>query len=127
MNNNICDWCGNPITESSIHCRYGTLCSSECYEFARQHEVENAGININKPADFKEWESSDMSELFWIHLGKYMKHPNRYSLNIMQNALCWANHDNHGLSNSFRHALKWAKIDIWREKPDAENYEEASL
>jgi hypothetical protein len=45
----------------------------------------------------------------------------------MRNAYSWAMHADHGLSNSFHNALKWAKIDIWKEKPDAENYEEASF
>lgn len=31
-------------------------------------------------------------------------------------ALSWACHDNHGISNSFYHALKWAGIDLYTEQ-----------
>lgn len=56
-----------------------------------------------------------MSELFWIHLGKYVKKPNEESINYMYMAYLWACHDSHGLSNSFKNAMKWAGIDIYTE------------
>lgn len=56
-----------------------------------------------------------MSELFWVHLGRYIKEPNEHSLSLMYMALLWACHDNGGLANSFRNALKMAKIDLYVE------------
>lgn len=38
----------------------------------------------------------------------------------------WACHDNHGLSNSFKNAMKWAGVDLrkeqrlWANKPDGQ-------
>lgn len=67
-----------------------------------------------------------MSELFWINLGKYIKEPNRRSLELMAIAYAWACHDNHGLSNSFKNAMKWAGVDLrkeqrmWANKPDGQ-------
>ena len=123
----VCEACGKTITDGSIHSKYGVVCSGACYDHLREKKLEAAAKVIEKPSDFEEWEGQNMSEIFWIHLGKYVTRPNKYSLSLMRNAYSWAMHANHGLSNSFRNALKWAKIDIWREKPDAENYEEASL
>lgn len=118
----VCEACGKITTNSSIHFEYGIVCSGNCYDWLREKKLEAAAKAIEKPSDFKEWEGQNMSEIFWIHLGKYVKHPNKYSLSLMRNAYSWAMHADHGLSNSFRNALKWAKIDIWKEKPDAEEF-----
>ena len=87
----------------------------ECRDKANQERVLEKSKTLTKCSDFKEWDSGDMSELFWIHLGRYVKDPNPESLNYMEMAYRWACHDNHGISNSFRHALKWAGIDLWTE------------
>lgn len=79
-------------------------------------EIEKRLGSVEKACDFKDWKSSDMSEAFWIHLGKYQKHPNRYSLTIMLRAFTWACHADHGLSNSFSNAMKWCGIDWVKEK-----------
>lgn len=123
MNKEVCKWCGKTITNSSISCKYGIVCSTTCYDRLRESKLEAEAKVVKEPSSFKEWESQDMSEIFWIHLGKYVKYPNKYSLSLMRNAYCWAMHADHGLSNSFRNALKWANINLWREKPDAEEYE----
>lgn len=67
---------------------------------------------ITKSSDFKSWSKEDFSESFWIILAHYQKHPNRKDLNMLWTIFCWACHDDHGLSNSFRHALQWCKIDL---------------
>lgn len=112
-----CNWCGKLLLGGSINSDGKIFCSGECYDFSRESQIENAAKAIKEPSDFKEWESYDMSEIFWIHLGKYVKHPNKYSLSLMKNAYYWAIHADHGLSNSFYNALKWAKIDLWKENP----------
>ena len=45
---------------------------------------------------FSEWRHGDMSELFWMHLGKYVKVPNERSVTLMLMAFRWACHDNQG-------------------------------
>ena len=115
-----CNWCNKPITLSSIESKNEIFCCFDCYKASKQNKIEIAAKDIEKPVDFKGWSKDDLSEIFWIHLGRYVKRPNKYSLSLMQRAYSWAMHDDHGLSNSFRHALDWAKIDIWKEKPDDE-------
>lgn len=112
-----CDWCRQPITYFSIGHNGKTYCDIDCRNAAKREEIEIAAEGIERASDFKDWSKRDLSEVFWIHLGKYIKNPNQYSLSIIQRAYSWATHDDHGLSNSFKHALDWAKIDIWKESP----------
>lgn len=93
----------------------GPLCEA-CRKKRRQDRVLEMSEAVKKPADFKNWDSGDMSELFWIHLGRYIKEPNPTSLMFMELAYRWACHDSHGLSNSFKHAMDWAKIDLYAEE-----------
>ena len=89
-----------------------------CHECARketEERVEAAGDFVQKPGDFAPWDSGDVSELFWIHLGRYVKEPNEHSLHIINMAVRWAHHDSHAMSNSFEHALRWAGIDLFTE------------
>lgn len=113
----ICAWCNRGITLSSIGSKGKTFCSVSCLKAFNQNRIERAAEGIKDACDFKDWSKHDLSEIFWIHLGRYVNHPNKHSLSLMRSALSWANHDDHGLSNSFRHALAWAKIDIWKEAP----------
>lgn len=113
-----CIKCGEPT--NTIWGKNGYLCDN-CRRKMDEDRIIEKSKDVMKPSDFKEWESRDMSELFWIHLGKYVKEPNRESLAYMEMAYSWACHDNHGLSNSFRHALKWAGIDLWNEYRKWEN------
>lgn len=57
-----------------------------------------------------------MGMLFWAHLGRYLKGPNEHSLRMMAMAYRSACQDDPGLANSFRHALKLAKIDLYEER-----------
>lgn len=86
-----------------------------CAEKRKQAQVIEKSAEIKHAYDFKTWDHGDMSELFWIHLGKYVKNPNEESISYMYMAYLWACHDSHGLSNSFQNALKWAGIDIYTE------------
>lgn len=93
----------------------GTPLCTACRE-KREHAVlEEKSKSIQKASDFSQWRHRDLSELFWIHLGKYVKEPNAHSLSMMNMAYKWACHDNVGLANSFNNALKWAKIDLYTE------------
>lgn len=95
---------------------YGSipLCD-RCHDEREHARLEEKSHDIKEASDFSEWRHSDMSELFWVHLGKYIKKPNEHSLSLMYMAFRWACHDNGGLANSFRNALKWAKIDLYGE------------
>lgn len=84
----------------------------ECREKFKQEVIEEKLKSVQKPDDFKGWKDADLSEAFWIHLVRYQKQPNQRSLSILSRAFLWAVHDNHGLSNSFRHALKWCGINL---------------
>lgn len=88
----------------------------ECRDKRRQAKIIEQSHALKDCTDFKNWDSGDMSELFWIHLGRYVKEPNPESLKYMEMAYRWACHDSHGLSNSFFNAMKWAKIDLYKEQ-----------
>ena len=96
---------------------YGSvpLCD-DCYELREQARLEESSHNVKEASDFSKWKHSDMSQLFWVHLGKYVKEPNEHSISLMYMAYRWACHDNVGLANSFRNALKWANIDLYKER-----------
>lgn len=91
------------------------LCK-DCANKRYKSKIEEKSIGIKKASDFSDWKHGDMSELFWIHLGKYIKEPNEHSITLMFMAYRWACHDNSGLANSFHNALKWAKIDLYAEQ-----------
>lgn len=101
----------------SINEKYGyiPLCD-DCADKRLQAELDEKSRSIQKASDFSEWRHGDMSELFWMHLGKYVKEPNEHSVTLMLMAFRWTCHDNQGLANSFRNALKWAKIDLYAEQ-----------
>ena len=71
--------------------------------------------SIRQAVDFKEWDPKDMSEAFWISLGKYVKEPNANDFTVIEAAYNWAVHANHALFNSFVHALKWVEINLYQE------------
>lgn len=110
-----CTNCGTTNARSWTSFKSRAVCV-ECYEKLKKAKILLAGNNIRQASDFKEWESQDMSELFWLHLGIYQKRPNQKSLSIMYSAFLWACHADHGLSNSFNNALKWCKIDLFTEQ-----------
>lgn len=107
-----CVDCGNKT--NTLLSGIGYLCH-DCRRRRKQEEVIEKSKTLEKCSDFKVWDSGDMSELFWIHLGRYVKEPNKESLYFMELAYRWACHDNHGIANSFRHALEWAGIDLLTE------------
>lgn len=107
-----CVRCGEPTY--TIVSGVGRLCS-KCRDIENQNRVLEKSKTLEKCADFKVWPHRDMSELFWIHLGRYVKEPNSDSWSMMDMAYRWACHDNGGLANSFKHALDWAGIDLWAE------------
>lgn len=97
--------------------RYGgTYLCKDCRKRREQERIIKKSETLISPGDFKTWDSGDMSELFWIHLGRYVKEPNAESIKYMTMAFLWACHDNHGIANSFRNALKWAGIDLFTEQ-----------
>lgn len=96
---------------------YGSisLCD-KCHDKREHMRLEEKSRGVKEASDFSEWKHRDLSELFWVHLGTYIKAPNEHSLSIMYMAYRWACHDNVGLANSFYNALKWAKIDLYSEQ-----------
>ena len=120
-----CVDCGKETHTSYGKYNNDALCDA-CYKQRYHNELEEQSKSLQCTSDFKNWRSGDMSELFWLHLGRYVKEPNEHSLRIIAMAFRWACHDNHGLANSFSNAMKWAKIDLhveerkWREKQNRE-------
>lgn len=111
-----CYFCKAPDTTTTVivNGKKEKVCWA-CYKEHKNDDIERRLNYINNTSDFKNWEMRDMSEAFWIHLGKYQKNPNKKSLNIMCMAYGWACHADHGLSNSFRHALDWCGIKFSKE------------
>lgn len=108
-----CFKCG--ANSGYFHSYGGYHLCHECYEKASMEEIDRRAEYVKEAKDFKEWNGRDLSEIFWIELGRYQKYPNKRSINLMKMAYMWAMHDNHTLSNSITHALEWCKIDIFKE------------
>ena len=109
-----CYICGK---DSSVFYSYvgGKDVCPECHKVQEEERVLRQADGITHPSGFREWGGHDLSELFWIHLGRYKKEPNPESLKYMEMAFRWACHADHGLSSSFYHAMKWAGIDLYTE------------
>lgn len=103
-----CKFCGALTYSSELIC-------PECRRKIKQEEVLNRSTEVKKCSDFKSWSGRDLSEIFWIHLGRYVKESNPESLNYMNMAVAWARHADGGLANSFSNALLWAGLDLWEE------------
>lgn len=110
----FCDGKANTIKYVKFLGEFVLICN-ECYDKMWHQDIEAELEKVKNTEDFQRWNMNDMSEAFWTHLAKYQKTPNRYSLSVMKKALHWASHEGHGLSNSFNNALKWCKIDIYKE------------
>lgn len=110
-----CAGCGGPAT--TIWGEFGNvpLCDS-CVSRRRQADLDGKAEGVRAPADFAAWSHEDMSELFWKCLGRYVKEPYERGAALMNMALLWACHDDHGLANSFRNALDWAGVDLFAEQ-----------
>ena len=112
-----CEMCGKQTdfyTIRSVNGKSINICS-ECDDNLHYQAIEQKLESVKEPRDFKCWDNGDMSDAFWLHLGKYKKQPNKKSISIMKLAFLWAAHADHGLSSSFYHALKWCGIDLFRE------------
>lgn len=94
---------------------YCAVCE-DCEKEQRRGHISARLRDVHGASDFSCWKMEDMSEAFWMHLIRYQKHPNKRSLNIMQTAYLWACHADHGLSNSFSHALDWCGVDLFNER-----------
>ena len=109
-----CEYCNKETscTTSRARMGYGRVCM-ECAEALDLQYILKESEKVNKACDFKGWDHGDLSDLFWYHLGEYIKDKNpEIHFPMMKRALFWAMHDSHGLSSSFTHALKWAKVSI---------------
>lgn len=104
-----CKRCGKETS-----CLINDLCE-DCRKTVREEELEERLKDISGSASFKSWSGRDLSDAFWLHLGRYTKEPNARSYGIIMAAYNWACHADHGLANSFFHALKWAKFDVFEE------------
>ena len=112
-----CDMCKKETygrIGADVNGKHMMLCS-ECYNKNKYETIERRLEKVERPFHFKDWDHGDMSDAFWLHLGRYQKHPNQKSLSVMKNAWYWACHDSHGLSSSFTHALDWCGIDLFAE------------
>ena len=112
-----CYICKKEISGSRLEKIDGKLVDL-CFECSKKHKYATIEANlksVKQPNHFKDWDHGDMSDAFWLHLGRYQKHPNQKSLSVMKNAWYWACHASHGLSSSFTHALEWCGIDLFKE------------
>lgn len=87
----------------------------DCAQKAHTEELVTLAATVDSPVGFKSWSGCDLSELFWVHLARYQKQPTQESAEIIYRISRWAAHDNHTLSNSIFHALKWCGIDLYTE------------
>lgn len=113
----------NTTTTLLIDGKKETVCWN-CYKAHKNDDIEKRLKDIKNTSDFSGWDMRDMSEAFWMHLGKYQQRPNKKSLNILRLAYGWACHADHGLSNSFRHALDWCRIKFSQENKRTDLAEE---
>lgn len=114
----ICPMCKKETSISSSAKIDGNFVSL-CLECSKKHHYATIETNLESvehPSHFRDWDMGDMSDAFWMHLGKYKNHPNKRSLTIMRLAFLWACHADHGLSSSFHHALEWCGIDLNKER-----------
>lgn len=113
----VCRVCGgytNTSRYNKASKSYEPICDN-CDEKEHLIEIEKRGNEAKRADDFKGWDYGDFADLFWLHLGRYVKCPNKHSLKIMRSAFCWACHEDHGLSANFSNALKWCKLDLYEE------------
>ena len=112
-----CEFCGGYTCTSTYVKKVGKsvpICDN-CEDRLKQEEISARLREVQKAENFSSWSKKDLSEAFWLHLGIYKKHPNKRSLRIIEMAFHWACHDDHGLANSFNHAMKWCGIDLYAE------------
>ena len=109
--NKKCSVCGN-YADFWVSYKGQIMCIN-CKEKLKLEDLVKEGEKVSKASDFKGWDHGDMSDLFWYHLGEYVKDRNPEAhFGKMKSALHWAFHDSHGLSSSFCHALKWAGVSV---------------
>ena len=109
-----CDYCGKTTNTHYNRSKYGypRVCEY-CADKLDLQAILAKSETVHRASDLSEWDHGDMSDLFWHHLGEYVKDKNlEKHFPIMKSCLYWAFHDSHGLSSSFCHALKWANIEL---------------
>lgn len=113
----ICQRCHGPA--HTMWGNEGYFCD-DCYAKIKQEKIlqKYDEENITSSVDLKNnnWDAESISELFWTHLGRYKKHPNQKSLDVMLCARSWAAHSDHALSNSIAHALEWCGVNLLTEQ-----------
>lgn len=113
----ICEFCGSKDSYRTFipYIMKEAYVCWDCEDKFKEKEVDAKLETVRNAEDYAGWKRQDLSEAFWLHLGKYQKCPNQRSLSIMRTALLWAYHDAPGLANSFYHALKWSGIILEKE------------
>ena len=110
-----CELCGEKTCcTTTLRCDDGVVrdVCDECYDKKKRERISKICDSVVEPSSFQGVRKEDLSECFWTHLGIYAKHPNKKSLGVIHMAFLWACHDDHGLSNSFLHAMEWADVPI---------------
>lgn len=112
-----CEFCGGYTYTRRFVKQVGEtvpICDN-CEDKLKANEIARKLTDVQKTEHFSAWSAKELSDAFWLHLGIYKKHPNKRSLKIIEMAFHWACHDNHGLANSFNHAMKWCELDLYTE------------
>lgn len=111
----ICDKCKKAVNVRTSYLLNGKcvyVCDA-CYDELEAARIAEICDSVNDASDFAGVSKHDLSEGFWTHLGIYAKKPNKKSFLILRRAWLWAVHDDHGLANSFTHALDWCGVDVF--------------
>lgn len=95
--------------------KHGRMCY-DCYKRIEKEKLLERAESVREPCDLRDWPGKDMSELFWLTLVEYQKNPTQKGISTINTIYLWACHDNHTLSNTIRHALKWCGIDLFSER-----------
>ena len=107
----ICRNCEKSVFSLTVF--QGRNLCDQCYHEAKLNTLISRGNEVHEAEDLSGWDHGDMSDLFWHHLGEYVKDRNpEEHFPVMKSCLYWAFHDSHGLSSSFCHALNWAKVEL---------------
>lgn len=109
-----CDACQKE-TNVSFYSDGKNLCS-ECDDEYQKNKILERAVDVKEARDFKEWDGSDLSDLFWYTFIEYKKNPTLHGIETINRIFLWSCHANHTLSSTIYHTLKWCGMDLFKER-----------